>query len=246
LWSAHNTATADLESDHLLTTLSAHTDRIWALATSPAYPLISGAADATITFWTDTTSQTLSTLTAAASARIEQDQDLQNHILAKNYREVITLALQLNHPGRLLRLFEDVLALPAAEKEPGSITGVAAVDDVLVSLSREQLYMLLLRVRDWNTNARTAPVAQKVLSCVLRKYPGSMFTEMARDRSLRGVKDLLRALEVYTERHFKRMDELMDESYLLEYTLRCMDEISGMGINGNGEGEERDGDVLMT
>lgn len=248
LWSAHDTSTAELESDHLLTTLSAHTDRIWALATSPSYPLISGAADATITFWTDTTSQMLSTLTAAASARIEQDQDLQNHILAKNYREVITLALQLNHPGRLLRLFEDVLALPAVEKETRSITGVSAVDDVLASLSRAQLYMLLLRVRDWNTNARTAPVAQKVLSCVLRKYPGSMFTEMARDRSLRGVKDLLRALEVYTERHFKRMEELVDDSYLLEYTLRCMDEISGVDIdmNGHGEIEERDGDVLMT
>jgi U3 small nucleolar RNA-associated protein 13 len=246
LWSAHDTSTADLESDHLLTTLSAHTDRIWALTSSPAYPLISGAADATITFWTDATSQTLSTLTAAASARIEQDQDLQNYILAKNYREVITLALQLNHPGRLLRLFEDILALPAAEKESGSITGVATVDDVLASLSREQLYMLLLRVRDWNTNARTAPVAQKVLSCLLRKYPASTYTNMAKDRNLRGVKDLLRALEVYTERHFKRMEELVDESYLLEYTLRSMDEISGVDVNGHAEIEESNGDVLMT
>lgn len=241
LWSAHDVSTADAESDHLLTTLSAHTDRIWALATSPYYPLISGAADATLTFWTDTTSQTLSTLTAAASARIEQDQELQNHIIAKNYREVITLALQLNHPGRLLRLFEDVLTLPAIEKETGSITGVAAVDEVLASLSREQLYLLLLRVRDWNTNARSAPVAQKVLSCVLRKYPASTFTEMARDREMKGVKDLFRALEVYTERHFKRMEELVDESYLLEYTLRSMDEISGVDMNSYAENGEING-----
>jgi U3 small nucleolar RNA-associated protein 13 len=242
LWSAHDTSTAAAESDHLLTTLSAHTDRIWALASSPAYPLISGAADATITFWHDTTSQTLLTLTAAASARIEQDQELQNHILAKNYREVITLALQLNHPGRLLRLFEDVLSLPAVEKERGTITGVAAVDDVLASLSWEQLYMLLLRVRDWNTNARTAPVAQKVLSCVLKKYPASIFTDMAKDRNMKGVKDLLRVLEVYTERHFKRMEELVDESYLLEYTLREMDEIAGVDLNGH---DESNGDVIM-
>lgn len=242
IWSAHDTSTADLESDHLLTTLSAHTDRIWALTSSLSYPLISGAADATLTFWRDTTSQTLSTITAAASARIEQDQELQNHILAKNYREVITLALQLNHPGRLLRLFENVLGLPAVEKENGTITGIAAVDDVLASLSHEQLYMLLLRIRDWNTNARTAPVAQKVLSCVLKKYSASTFTDMARDRKMKGVKDLLRALEVYTERHFKKMDELVDESYLLEYTLREMDEIAGVELNGH---DESNGDVIM-
>ena len=245
LWSAHDTSTIDAESDHLLTTLSAHTDRIWALASSPCCPIISGAADATITFWTDTTSETLSTLTAAASARIEQDQELQNHIVAKNYREVITLALQLNHPGRLLRLFEDILALPTAEKESESITGITAVDDIIASLSREQLYMLLLRVRDWNTNARTAPVAQKVLSCVLRRYPATTFTDMVKDRNLKGVKDLMRALEVYTERHFKRMEELLDESYLLDYTLRSMDEISGVALNGHGEDKQSNGDVIM-
>jgi len=33
---------------------------------------------------------------------------------------------------------------------------------------------------------------------------------------------------VYTDRHFKRMEELIDESYLIEYTLREMDEIAGI------------------
>ncbi|ETN38480.1 uncharacterized protein HMPREF1541_06515 [Cyphellophora europaea CBS 101466] len=237
---------APSDSDNLLTTLDNHSDRVWALATPcfphstaptpPPYPLISGAADATLTFWADTTTQTSETVTRQATERIEQDQLLQNHIMAKNYREVITLSLALNHPGRLLRVFQDVVALPAAEQEPGSLTGVRAVDDVLASLDEEQVFKLLERVRDWNTNARTAVVAQRVLGTLLRSYDVDFFVDLAENRRLKGVRPLLRALEVYTERHYKRLEELVDESYLLEYTLREMDEISGTAmtrINGS-------------
>ena len=256
LWTPYATS----DTDHLLTTLDNHTDRVWALATptpssassktsKPAcpYPLISGAADATITFWRDTTSQTAQTATKHATERIEQDQLLQNHIYNKNYREVITLSLALNHPGRLLRVFQDVVSLSDSEREEDSLMGVRAVDDVLASLDEQQVFQLLERVRDWNTNARTAVVAQRVLNTLLKSYPASFFVGMMSNRRLRGVKELLRALEVYTDRHYKRMEELVDESYLLEYTLREMDEVAGgVGMNGVRAGEGVNGDVVMT
>lgn len=265
LWSP-STST---DSDHLLATLDNHTDRVWALAApnsyrrpSPSskpypYPLISGAADATLTFWTDTSVQTATQASQRASQRIEQDQALQNHIFARNYREAITLSLALNHPGRLLKVFEEVVNLPEAEKEVGSIMGVSAVDAVLGSLDQTQLFALLERVRDWNANARTAGVAQRVLNCLFRMYPASVFVDMAKsERKLvgrgqgKGMKELLRALEVYTERHYKRMEELVDESYLIEYTLREMDEVAGVsvGMDGlllNGHGKGTGEDVVM-
>ena len=256
LWSPY----ASPDSDHLLATLDNHTDRVWALTTptssspnstipAPAcpYSLISGAADATITFWRDTTTQTAITATKHATERIEQDQLLQNHIFNKNYREAITLSLALNHPGRLLRVFQDVVSLSDSEREANSLMGVHAVDDVLASLDEQQVFSLLERVRDWNTNARTAVVAQRVLNTLLKSYPASFFGEMMRNRRLRGVKEVLRALEVYTERHYKRMEELVDESYLLEYTLREMDEVAGgAGVNGIGRGNGMNGDVVMS
>ncbi|KAL6250600.1 U3 small nucleolar RNA-associated protein 13 [Rhinocladiella similis] len=274
LWSPYSPS----DSDHLLTTLDNHTDRVWALTAPNAYytppsskrkpqpyPLVSGAADATLTFWRDTTVETATLASQRATQRIEQDQELQNHIHAKNYREAITLSLALNHPGRLLRVFEDVVTLPDAKKESDSITGLRAVDEVLATLDQRQVYTLLERVRDWNTNARTATVAQIILNCLFRSYPASMFVDMAKDRSLSsgsatkgkgggGMKDLLRALEVYTERHYKRMEELVDESYLIEYTLREMDEIAGIAsgiegilVNGHRHTEQvKEGeDVLM-
>lgn len=255
------------DSDHLLTTLDNHSDRVWALA-SPRFfdsaahsqntcqfPLISGAADASLTFWRDVTTQTASLASQKATERIEQDQLLQNHIHAKNYREVIVLSLALNHPGRLLKVFEDVVNLPDEEKDGSSVMGVRAVDEVIANLDHEQIFSLMQRVRDWNTNARTAPVAQRVLNCLLKSYPSSTFTEMAKDRTIgvagKGMKELLRALEVYTDRHYKRMEDLMDESFLLEYTLREMDEISGATaisdapyVNGK-EVSHANGDVIM-
>lgn len=255
----------------LLTTLDNHTDRVWALATNPTptpsnpYTLISGSADATITFWLDTTASTAEQAARTATERIEQDQELQNYILHSNYREAIVLALQLNHPARLLSLFTKVVATTPPEE--ASLMGLKAVDKVLESLSSDQLFTLLLRVRDWNTNARTAPVAQRILYTLVRSYPASTFVELADGRrastssggkgsggggplSLRdrvAMKDVVRALKAYTDRHYRRVEELIDESYLLEYTLREMDEVGFVnedGVNGDG-GPETDQDVIM-
>jgi U3 small nucleolar RNA-associated protein 13 len=55
-----------------------------------------------------------------------------------------------------------------------------------------------------------------------------------------GLKDILHALAAYTERHYKRVEQLVDESYLLEWVLGEMDGISGV----NGTNEESN-DVVM-
>ncbi|KAK5061136.1 hypothetical protein LTR84_007678 [Exophiala bonariae] len=251
LWSPYSST----DSDHLLATLDNHSDRVWALTSSTSfsiqrnksggngspnsvlYPLISGAADASLTFWADTTVETATLASQRATERIEQDQLLQNHIFTKNYREAITLSLALNHPGRLLRIFQDVVNLPESEKDPGTIMGLQAVDDVLATLDHQQVFSLLQNIRDWNTNARTATAAQQTLNCLFKNYPANTFIEMAKERRFggvdKGMKEILRALEVYTERHYKRIEELVDESYLIEYTLREMDEIAGLVVGAD-------------
>ena len=178
LWSPYSSA----DSDHLLTTLDNHTDRVWALVapnpsslttkskstpTTYQYPLISGAADATLTFWRDTTSETATQASNRQTQRIEQDQLLQNHIFQQNYREAITLSLALNHPGRLLRVFQNVLdrsegktgdETPQRSKErSGSIMGIKDVDDVLANLDRTQLWRLLEHVRRLGIRTRGPP-----------------------------------------------------------------------------------------
>ncbi|KAL8808342.1 MAG: hypothetical protein Q9182_000162 [Xanthomendoza sp. 2 TL-2023] len=201
-------------------TLDNHTDRIWALTVDPSTnTLVSGGGDSVITFWTDTSSLTTAAAAAASTERVEQEQQLMNYVHAGRYRDAITLALALHHPARLLSLFQAVIDLNPPE--PGSLSGDKAVDEVLVHLSDEQLLELLRRVRDWNTNARTAVVAQRILNVVVRSYSAERLAGLRG----RGWKEVVDGLRAYTERHYKRMAELVDESYLVEFTLREMEEV---------------------
>ncbi|KXH38154.1 WD repeat domain-containing protein [Colletotrichum simmondsii] len=234
----------DANSGEAETTLDNHEDRIWALAVHPVdNTVVSGDGDALVTFWKDTTAESQAAATEAAQKLIEQEQELQNHIHHGSYREAIVLALQLNHPGRLLSLFTSVVT---SAPEPGSLCGLKAVDQVLATLSDEQLFTLLLRLRDWNTNARTAAVAQRILWTLVRSYPASKFSNLSVKgaRGQRSLKEVLNALRVYTERHYRRTDELVDESYLVEYTLREMDSLAPPAIEDVAM-EDAAADVIM-
>ncbi|KAF2810455.1 WD40 repeat-like protein [Mytilinidion resinicola] len=239
----------DTSSGGVSCTLDNHTDRVWALAANPtSNALVSGGGDSVITFWQDTTTATMEAVVAAETERVELDQKLQNYAHKGNYREAITLALQLNQPARLLGLFKGVVE--AETQEAGSLSGLKAVDDVLANLADEQLFKLLLRIRDWNTNARTAPVAQKILWTLVKSYPASRFAGLkptGKADAKGSLRDVLDALKAYTERHYRRIEDLVDESYLLDFTLREMDEVvgggedatTGHGLNG------QDVDVAM-
>lgn len=222
----------DVHSNELAATLDNHTDRVWALAPVPGTSgLASGGADSIITLWKDTTSTTVAAAAAESTARVEQDQQLQNYMRGGSYREAITLALQLGHPARLLALFTSVVGIHPPEE--GSLCGVTAVDEVLANLADEQLLILLSRLRDWNANARTAPVAQKVLWTIFRSYPPKRLIDLkAPDRKSK-MKEILDGLRAYTERHYQRMEETIDESFLIDYTLQEMDQIGrGQPVNG--------------
>lgn len=222
-------------------TLDNHEDRLWTLAVHPkTNTLVSGGSDSKVTFWKDTTSETQAAATSAALKLVEQEQELENYIHVGAYRDAIVLALQLNHPGRLLSLFTNVVT--STTPEEGSLTGVKAVDDVLARLSDEQIFLLLLRLRDWNTNARTAPVAQRILWVLVKSYPAGKFSSLSVKgaRGQKSLSEVLNALKVYTERHYKRMEELVDESYLVEYTLQEMDSLAPPSLEG-----VEDGDAVM-
>jgi len=219
----------DSASGEGMSTLDNHTDRVWALIAHPdTGALVSGGGDSVITFWEDTTSTTLEAATTAETERVELDQKLQNYAYAGNYREAIVLALQMDQPGRLFSLFKSVVETETPDAD--SLSGLSTVDDVLSNLADEQLYKLLLRLRDWNTNVRTAPIAQKILWTVVKSYPASKLANLRPQGKVGAkgsLKDVLDAIKAYSERHYKRVEELVDESYLLDFTLREMDEVAG-------------------
>ncbi len=235
----------DASSGEAECTLDNHEDRVWALAVHPKdNTIVSGSGDSTISFWTDTTKATQAEAVKKNTEFVEQEQKLQNYIHAGSYREAITLALALDHPGRLLSLFTAVTTGP---QEEGSLSGLKAVDEVIGFLSDPQIFKLLLRLRDWNTNGRSAPVAQKILHTLVKSYPISRLANL-RGRGGKGnsAGEVLDGLKRYTERHYRRMEELVDESYLVEFTLREMDGVFDQQVENDEEmADEHQQDIIM-
>jgi len=64
-------------------------------------------------------------------------------------------------------------------------------------------------IRDWNTNAKTSVVAQKLLNYILRRF------KPAELRELPAIKEIIEALIAYTDRHFQRLDRLVRQSFLI-------------------------------
>lgn len=131
-----------------------------------------------------------------------------------------------------------------------SITGSLEVDQVIKTLPGIDLVRLLRHVRDWNARAKTSPIAQIILHAILRlrtpddilaafdsasKTPGAKDEAVeenvedeeakpkAKTPAAANIRELLDALLPYSERHFARVDRLMQDSYMLDYALSEMD-----------------------
>ncbi len=73
----------------------------------------------------------------------------------------------MSQPGRLLSLFKEIASSEEDDDSP-SLTGNISVDEIIRTLSGPELAKLLRFVRDWNTNAKTSVVAQRVLLAIMK------------------------------------------------------------------------------
>ena len=277
----------NVRDEECAVTVDAHEDKIWTLAVreetaSTPLQIISGAADSTITLWSDTTAAVEAEKMAVTKEAVEREQQFTNLVLLKDYRNAIALAFQLDQPRRLLQLFSQVATSRpdydamasmdrlladalgtrhvrgAAHDEDededarrGSITGLAAVDGILQTLPRSQLVQLLSYIRDWNTSSRTSPIAQLLLHAIVRQWDAEAildaFEEARKQKDSHAghahgmsALSMLDGLMPYTERHYARVDRMLVESAMLDYTLQAMDSV--LGVHGE-EAMDDEGDM---
>lgn len=171
-------------------------------------------------------------------------QQLANLVRKKSYKAAVLLALSLEQPRQLLAIFKEVLLLlhegqhlpwNPTKATNGTDTemdkqGVNALEDIIISLNSENLSKLLLYIRDWNTNGRTSVVAQQLLVFIFHIYSPSSLAKLPRMKEVRLLtqtfrllsQKVIRALIPYTERHQSHILKLMQDSYILDYTLAQM------------------------
>lgn len=254
----------NIKEEECVKTLDNHEDKIWALAhSSDESTLLSAGADSLLTIWHDTSLLEQSEANATLIKSVQVEQDFINYVALKDYRRAILLALSMSQPGRLFNLFSTVVKgrQPDLTEEEQGITGSKEIDEIMKTLPGIELVRLLKFVRDWNANAKMAPVAQVILHAIFKlrsaedilaafeqanRLPKRSEEEeedededeekeegeekkkkKKKERPSLGapisIKDLLEGLIPYSERHFNRVDKLVQESYMLDYVLGEME-----------------------
>lgn len=197
-----------IKTNECVKTFDQHVDKVWSIAVNKNQDqLISGGADSVINIWKDVTEMEQEQAQAATEENILKQQELSNLIADKNYLQAISLAITLDQPFRVMHIIKDILLTE---------NGTEELTIAIKSLREDQLDAILRFLVEWNTNSKNCHVAQAVLSIILRT--NSPYDLMKK----KNIKDTMEALLSYSEKHFQRMDRLLQQMEFIEYTWQSM------------------------
>jgi U3 small nucleolar RNA-associated protein 13 len=189
-----------------------HADKVWALCVNrwrEEQEVITGGSDSKIIVWHNTTQQEIEAEHVQREESVLKEQNLRNYIHRKEWLKAIHLALNMKHQGRLYSILDQMSNEAPQESE-------RVLRAMYQGMDSAQLEQCLEYCRDWNTNAKHSLIAQRCLRALFALWsPQSLL-------GLPNIKQLLQASLPYTERHFQRLDRLIQRSFILDYTLQSM------------------------
>lgn len=209
LWNIRNT--------ELVKTLDGHEGRVWALAVSTdEMHVISGAQDGTIDVWHDCTAEDQDEKLAEEERSVILAQDLRNLVSQHKYAEAAELAMELKQPYQLLQIINAILKQKKATHSLAKLVKV-------MTLAR--VGQLLEYAREWNTNSRNVAASQAVVTAVLTT------TSLSELAGAPGIGTTVASLIAYSERHFKRVTKLQQQSRLVDFAWAMMKPSGGDGLD---------------
>ncbi|ODQ60850.1 hypothetical protein WICANDRAFT_83170 [Wickerhamomyces anomalus NRRL Y-366-8] len=204
-------------SGECLKTLDNHANRIWALIVkNNGDEFVSADADGVFNFWVDNSEELYAQEAEANKLKVEQEQSLQNFINDKKWGDAFLLALALDHPMRLYNVLKSSIGSNPNPKE--FILG-EELDQVINTLNDDQILLLFKRIRTWNVNAKFFQVCQKLIKVLLSKFSVEKLIEIP------GLIKIVESIIPYNERHYQRIDGLVEQSFILDYSIGEMDKL---------------------
>ncbi|XP_073250807.1 transducin beta-like protein 3 isoform X1 [Porites lutea] len=197
-----------IKTNECIKTFDQHLDKVWSIAVNKSQDqIVSGGADSVINVWKDVSETEKEEAQAALEENVLKQQELSNLISSKKYLEAIALAITLNQPFRVLSIIKDVLLVQ---------NGLEELTKAVTSFREDQLDVILRFLVEWNTNSKNCHVAQTVLSIILKnKTPYELMNRP-------NMKETVEALIPYSEKHFQRMNRLLQQMEFIEYTWQSM------------------------
>lgn len=204
-----------IKTNECVNTFEHHDDKVWALSTlHDGDQFISGDGDCMITFWNDTTEIEKEEEQKNREIQLLQEQELSNLLYDKKYREAIQIAFKLEQPYKIRSIFSTLLE--STDDEQTNIDNLSLLNDIISDFNDDSLEKCISYIRDWNTIARHSYIAQDILNLIVRTFSPSKLMELP------NMKVLLQALIPYTDRHYQRLDLLLQKSCIIDFTLQRM------------------------
>jgi len=206
----------DNSTGECVKTLDNHANRIWALIVkNNGDEFVSADADGVFNFWVDNSEELYEAEAEANKLKVEQEQSLQNYINDRKWGEAFLLALTLDHPMRLYNVLKSSIS---SNPSKDYILG-EELDQVISTLNSDQILLLFKRIRTWNVNAKFFQVCQKLIKIILIKFPVEKLIEIP------GLVPIVESIIPYNERHYERIDGLVEQSFILDYSIQEMDKL---------------------
>ena len=141
---------------------------------------------------------------------------MSNYIKNKDWSNAFLLALTLDHSMRLYNVIKSSIE---TNEDKDSIIGSFSLENTISLLDDGQLVKLFKKIRDWNVNFKFFEISQKLLNVVLNNFAVDKLTEVS------GLMKIMESIIPYNERHYNRIEEMVEQTYVLDYTVEQMNKL---------------------
>lgn len=185
--------------------LDNHDGKVWSLAISKDESIaITGGSDSKLVKLKDVTIEKREKMAKEREEMILQEQELINLLHDKKMVKALKLAIRMNRPLHVLKIVNEVLK-----------GGNEKLRETLKEINNTQKESLLRFATEWNTNNKNCHAAQLVFNILAPEV-------IAGSLRVPALASFIEGALPYTERHFERLTNLMQDLNLITYTVNCM------------------------
>ncbi|KPJ08179.1 Transducin beta-like protein 3 [Papilio machaon] len=185
--------------------LDNHDGKVWSLTVNRNESLIiTGGSDSKLVKLKDVTVERREKLAKDREELILQEQELQNLLHDKKLVKALKLALRMERPLHVLKIINEVLK-----------HGHNKLFETLKEINHTQKETLLRFAVEWNTNNKNCHAAQIVFNILTPEI-------ISGNLKVANLESFIEASLPYTERHFERLTNLLQDLNFITYTVNSM------------------------
>ncbi|XP_032519154.2 transducin beta-like protein 3 [Danaus plexippus] len=185
--------------------LDNHEGKVWSMTVSKNESIIiTGGSDSKLVTLKDVSVERREKLAREREELILQEQELMNLLHDKKLIKALKLALRMERPKNVLKIINEILK-----------SGHEKLSETLKEINNTQKETLLRFAAEWNTNNKNAHAAQYVFYILTPEIiSGSL--------KVSSLGSFIEGALPYTERHFERLTNLLQDLNFVTYTVNCM------------------------